>query len=182
MKTTLMAVCMSLAAMACTVSTTPPGNGATGAQANGAPASEAATLDAQIVGDWFAGRGGTTVSYDRATGTFGSGSGGAMLFQFKADGSYVRAVRSIEDGPCTMGYVSTDSGSVTTVGSELHLHPTHGNLHTISCSGGADTDKPLEVHDETLTWSVAPFSQDPSTPALTLTNADGATAELRKAQ
>lgn len=134
------------------------------------------------MGEWYAGRGGTAVSYDRATETFGPGSGAAELFQFKADGSYVRALRSIEDRPRTMGYISTESGSVTTAGGELRLHPTHGNLHTLSCGSVADGDKPLEVHDETLTWSVVPFSQDPSTPALTLSNQDGATAEFRKAR
>lgn len=140
------------------------------------------SVDGTIVGSWYAGRGGTRMSYDPATGAFGPPAGSGMLFVFHADGSYVKAVQSLDSGACTMGFIATESGVATTSGERLLLHPTHGNLHNVSCSGAADTDKSTEVVDEALTWSVGAFSQDPSQAALTLTNETGDTAEFAPAR
>lgn len=170
-----------------TGTSTKPVTGGGATAGGGSPVVAGATvatepLDPSLVGQWYAGRGGTMTSYDPATGQVGPGSGTGMLFVFNADGTYVKAVQSIEDGPCTMGYVTTESGAIARRAERLELHPSHGNMHTITCSHAADSDKPLEVHDATLSFALAPYSVDPSIAGLTLTDDRGATAEFRKTQ
>lgn len=162
------------------------GGAPVGSASNGGPSGGTAIatepLDARLVGQWYAGRGGTMTSYDPATGQMGQGSGTGMLFVFNANGTYVKAVQSIEDGPCSMGYVTTESGAIVGRADHVELHPTHGNMHTITCNHVGDSDKPLDVHDASLRYALAPYSVDPSIEGITLTDDSGASAEFRKTQ
>lgn len=139
------------------------------------------SVDPALEGSWYAGRGGTTLPYDAQTGTFGAPTGDGMLFVFRSDGTYTKATQSIVSNPgCSTGYVAFEEGDATTQGSELRLHPSRGHLETVTC-GGATTDEPLDVKDETLDYAVGPFSQDPSIEALTLHDgANGTSAEFRQ--
>jgi hypothetical protein len=150
------------------------GCGVTGGSAGGA-----GSLDPGLQGTWYAGRGGTNMPYDPATGAFGAPTGDGMLIAFRADGSYTLAQQSItSSSDCTSGFIAIEEGDAETSGSELRLHPTHGHMQTTMC--GATTDQPIDVSDSVYSYALAPFSQDPSQPGLTLSRAsDGTSAELR---
>lgn len=191
MSLTLTLVACSSGGDGTTGTTTKPVTGGSGAAGSGATSSTGSPtasdttvakepLDASLVGQWYAGRGGTMTSYDPVTGQMGQGSGTGMLFVFQADGSYVKAVQSIEDGPCSMGYVTTESGAVFRRAGRLELHAAHGNMHTITCNHTGDKDEPLDVHDATLSYALAPYSVDPSIDGITLTDENGASAEFRR--
>ncbi len=155
-------------------------NGA--APAAGGATSAAGSIDPGLVGTWYTSRGGTSLPYDPDTGSYGTPSGSALEFVFRADGSYTKIFQDISSGgSCTTGYRAIVDGAATSNGDSLSLHATSGHIMYISCSGGADTDKPIEVQAESLTFALAPYSQDASMKGLTLRDTQtGAQSEFRQ--
>lgn len=158
----------ALAAVGCTTSTSSSSTSTTDGKATG-------SVDSALVGQWYAGRGGTMIAYDESTGSFGAPSGTGMMFVFHADGTYQKAFQSIESGACTVGFVTVESGVATTASGEVRLHPSSGTMHEISCSGSADNDHAITVSDESLAYALE--AED----ALRLTDTStGAASEFRR--
>jgi hypothetical protein len=153
------------------------GGGAAGSGGGG-------TLDSAIVGSWWAGRGGTSFPYDPTTGSWGTPNGGGLGFIFRGEGTYTKAsLDYTTTGDCTTGWSAFEDGTATSDGHSLQLSPASAHLQfNSSCAPSEDSDKPIAAQSETLVYSVAPYSQDPSVPALTLTAPDGASSEFRQIQ
>jgi hypothetical protein len=159
------------------------GNGGSGSGTTSG-AGGGGSFDPALVGSWWAGRGGTSFPYDSQTGEWGTPNGGGLGFIFRADGSFTKAVLDYTStGSCTTGYSAFEDGTVTSDGGTLVLHKASGHIEFNStCVPSADSDKPLTVTDETLTYVIAPYSQDASMTGMTVTGQDGASSELRKIQ
>lgn len=175
-------VLLSLALLTCAACTSSGSGSSTSptTSVGNAGSAGSGSLDSALVGDWFAGRGGTTAGYDPTTGA-STANGDGLEFSFHAGGTYNKVLRSVESGGCTMGFLAFEEGTVTSDGNKLHLHPTKGHTQWTSCSGAADTDTPNDVKDETMTFTLAPFSADSSLEGLTLvSDTDGSHAEFRR--
>lgn len=183
MRTTLGVALLMVSTVGCVGGSAANGaSSGSGDAARGAPAKDATgTIDEALVGSWYAGRGGTSIGYDTTTGTFGAPNGTGMLYAFHEDGTYQKAVQSTEDGPCLLGYVTVESGVTSVVEpGKIALHPSKGVMNEYSCSTTPGPDKPVATHEDTLAWTLAPYSVDPSIDGLTLVDANGASAEFRR--
>jgi hypothetical protein len=158
-------------------------NGSLAQAGDQSPGAPAASFAPALLGSWYAGRGGTSIPYDSQTGEFGAPSGDGLMFVFRADGSYTKATQSVvSNADCTTGFMAFEDGTASTDGDQLELHPTRGHLEYFGCTG-SDTDKPIAVSDENLSWSLAPSSADGSQMALTLVSqSDGSSSEFRKVE
>jgi hypothetical protein len=157
------------------------GNGTVGGQPANA-VEPAGSLDPALDGSWYAGRGGTSIAYDSETGQFGAPNGDGLMFVFRADGTYTKVAQSVvSNAGCSTGFMAFEEGTATTQSTQLLLHPTRGHLEYFGCTAGSETDKPIAVSDEALTWSIAPYSLDPSMSGLTLVRvSDGSSSEFRR--
>jgi hypothetical protein len=138
------------------------------------------SLDAALVGTWWAGRGGTSSPYDPSTGSWGTPNGGGLGFVFRDDGSYTKvAMDYTSTGDCTTGWSAFEDGTEVSDGSTVQLTPASGHIEfSSSCAPSEDSDKPIAVQDDTLSYAVAPYSQDPTRTGLTLTAQDGSSSEF----
>lgn len=114
-------------------------------------------LPSELVGSWYAGRGGTSAPYDPATGSWGTPNGDGLVYLFEADGSYTKAFQSYaSNGGCTTGFSAFEAGQVWMDDAMLTTHPTSGHLvFEDTCSPSLDSDEPLDsLQDETFTWEL----------------------------
>ena len=93
-----------------------------------APASRAATVPAELVGDWFWGNISPTRYWNRDTGEFlGHGYSGALSYVFEKDGTYKRYFYlETRLGGDVSGIFSASEGRVTFDGDTFTLKPTKG--------------------------------------------------------
>ncbi|MCC6751540.1 MAG: hypothetical protein IT371_28060 [Deltaproteobacteria bacterium] len=139
-------------------------------------------VPAVLVGSWFAGAGGTTTSFDPASGATGTPNGERLLYEFKADGSYRKTYQSYQaSGGCASGFTAAESGWAEASETTLTLTPDAGHLQVKnSCAPRLDSDKPLDqLAGESFTWTLVADELDPSHKLLRLVTASGAGATLR---
>lgn len=130
-----------------------------------------------LVGEWYAGRGGTSAPYDPVSGGWGRPNGEGLVYLFEADGTYTKAFQSYaSNGGCTTGFTAFESGRLTVAGSTFTTRPSSGHLvFEDTCSPSLDSDDPLEsLEDETFTWELRPSELDPADTVLWLQRTDGA--------
>ena len=114
------------------------------------------TVPAAIVGSWFAGAGNTTQPYDPMTQSYGTPSGSAMLFTFKADGTYSKAFRNqVSNGGCSTSLAAYEAGVAQVEGNTLRITPMTGTLSfRNTCAPSLSSDRNnAELTSETFTFS-----------------------------
>jgi hypothetical protein len=129
-----------------------------------------------LVAGWYAGAGGTSAPVNPTTGAVGPANGKGLLYEFHADGSYVKAFHSsVSNGGCTTQLSAVESGALAVKGDVLTLTPSKGTVSfRSSCAPSMDSDKPNDdLHAETLTYAFVDG-------ALRLANPSGASSVFRR--
>jgi hypothetical protein len=105
----------------------------------------------EIVGEWFAGSGGTSWMYNTNTGQFGAPNGSGLYVKFSSDGTYTYGVQGHQSlYGCNTYLQGFQSGYVITTGSKLEFHPMQAKKKfTDTCVAKNNT----EEADSTSVWS-----------------------------
>lgn len=143
----------------------------------GAAPSRGATPNA-LVGTWFAGAGGTTVSVDPSTGVVGDSNAAGVTFAFGADGTYTKAFRGHSSaGGCGTTLHAYEVGTVAWEGETFTLQPASGTSWSENnCSPSLNQTHQLSAEQldrGSYAWG---FDGD----ALLLQDAQGALASYRR--
>lgn len=144
---------------------------------------EGGSTPEELLGSWYAGRGGTSSPYDPATGAFGRPNGQGLIYVFEAGGRYRKAFQSYaSNGGCTNGFTAHEEGSLTAEAHTLQLRPTSGHLLTEdTCAPSLNSDEPLTgLGDESFTWELRPAELDAAQTELLLQRSDGAASTFHR--
>ncbi len=154
-------------------------SGGGGSGSSGASGNAGASVPAEVIGTWTAGRGGTTVAYDTITGTSSSNASG-LAFQFAADGTFAKAYRDSTGGSgCSTIVVGTEAGSVAWGEGSFQLHSDHGTTREwSSCTPSLVATQAMPDSD----LDRAGYTYQMDGDVLVLTRDDGATARFQRSQ
>jgi hypothetical protein len=108
-------------------------------------------VPSEIVGEWVAGSGGTSWTYNTNTGQFGTPNGSGLYVKFSSDGTYAYGVQAHQSlYGCSTYVQGFQSGYVITTDSALEFHPTQAKKKfTDTCVAKNNTEGP----DNTSVWS-----------------------------
>lgn len=123
----------------------------------GAPGPAAGEIPDGLVGEWYAGRGGTSAPYDPTSGGWGRPNGQGLVYLFEADGTYTKAFQSYaSNGGCTNGFTAFERGIVVADQASLTTRPSSGTLRVEdTCAPSLGSEEPLEeLADETFEWAI----------------------------
>lgn len=148
------------------------------------PSSQESQVPQELIGQWYAGSGGTTAPYDPGTGSWGTPTGKGLLYVFSADGTFTKGFQSfVSSGGCTTGYTAASYGKLSfPAENRLTTRPDRGTfMYRDTCAPSLNSDEPLDdLSEETFDWAIGADEYDPSVPVLWLRRTDGAEAVFRR--